>query len=248
MLVYGNPGVGKTTLIGSGGKQFKTLIVRPPTDHPDNIVGSGVKEIVVRDWSDMLETQEYLAHEGSKWDWVWLDSISLYQDTGLDDVWEAAKERNPNRGKTDYLDKGEYRINMGRIGEWVRHCVGGGQFNFGITAHPFWLTVATDESPESAIDQMWPWIQGRNMPQKICGYMNVVGYMVHLKKTDKKAERRILYTNGNEFRIGKDDFNAIGNMIDPTMPKIMAAVNGKKAGSARTARPKRRTRTRTRAT
>src|SRR4051812_14235093 len=97
MCLYGIPGAGKTRIIGTGPK---TLIVRPPTDHTESIRGGDAHEKVVRDWDDLYEVYEYLRHGGhEEWDWVWLDSISLFQDHGLDDIWEKVVDEKPHRAK-----------------------------------------------------------------------------------------------------------------------------------------------------
>lgn len=241
-LIYADPGGGKTTLIGTGGKQFKTLLIRPPFDHVDPILGSGVKETIVHDWTEMLDVQEYLRHEGAEWDWVWLDSISLFQDAGLDDRFAAAVERNEHRANFG-PDKVEYRVNMWRLEQWVRHTVGADLFNLGITAHPFWMTQQSKDDADEVEEKLMPWIQGKSMPQKICGYMNVVGYY-EVRPTKEDPERRILYTKGNNRYYAKDQFNALGTdgrMINPTMPQIAEAIESKRAASSRPARRTRRT-------
>lgn len=180
--------------------------------------------MVVKDWTDMLDALEYLRHEGDKWDWVWLDSISLFQDVGLDDMFAAAVEAKPSR-KEYGPDRAEYRVNMWRLEQFIRHAVGAELFNFGVTAHPFWMTMQGDESPESAYEKLMPWIQGKAMPTKISGYMNIVGFME--VKNNKDGERRVIHTRANQRWFAKDQFNAFGatgDITNPTMPGIVAAI------------------------
>ena len=61
MLIYGDPGAGKTRLIGT--HEGSTLILRPPTDHTDSILPtSQAEEWVMSDWHDLTEAHEYLRH------------------------------------------------------------------------------------------------------------------------------------------------------------------------------------------
>lgn len=238
LLVYGDPGVGKTRL--AGGSPGKVLIIRPPVDHTDSIRLDGnneVEEWVVSDWNEMnLGVMEYLRHEGHGYTWVWLDSISLWQDVGLDDIWDTVIREKPNRARYG-LDQGEYGINMFRIGQWVRHIVGPDLFNFGITAHPVELPIRDDpESPE----KLMPWIQGKNMSSKICGYMNMVGYY-HLTN---KGVRTLQFDETRRY-YAKDQYDAFegGRLLDPNMVKISDAIDKSRSARATKTRTRRRTRT-----
>jgi AAA domain len=232
MCIYGPPGAGKTRLVGTGGEG--TLIVRPPTDHTDSIRTTGVEEWEVHDWSEMINVHEYLRHDGAKdFDWVWLDSISLFQDTGLDDIWAGVIAAKPHRAEWA-LDRGEYNVNMWRLQQWVRHVVGIPGFHFGVTAHPAELA-----NPITGEMKLQPWVQGRNMSQKVQGYMNIVAYLEVVIDKDGN-ERRVLRSRGTEQYEAKDQFDAFqdGKMADPTIEKIEDAILAVK----RPARPKRRTR------
>lgn len=222
MLVYAHPGRGKTVFAASCAELGKTLLIRSPVDHiPRMALKSGAEQALVHDWDEMYELLEYLRHEPDAYDWVWLDSISLWQDVGLDDIWQAVLEKNPSRKEYLY-DKGEYRVNMGRLAEWVRFIVGANAFNFGITAHPFQMI---DPVQDGLI--YMPWIQGKSMPEKICGYMNLVTYL-EVRENKQGGRYRVLYSQATEDYYAKDQYDAFedGKMINPTMTKVMAAING----------------------
>lgn len=231
-LLFGIPGVGKTPLIG---ENPNTLIIRPPTDHTDSIlVPENVEEIVIRDWSSELEAFQYV-HQGGweKHDWVWLDSLSGFQDFGLRDVLEDAVIRNPSKRGIEKggqiiaefgADQGEYGINFNRITNMVQDFCGlasEGKINFGITCHPSdWYNPVTEETV------LAPWIQGKGMISKICGYMNVITYMQEVQRDGKEPQIQLL-SNAKGF-YGKDQFRAFPELksgkrglINPTMSRIM---------------------------
>jgi hypothetical protein len=250
MLIHADIGTGKTSLIGSGGKEFKTLLIRSPIDHADPIIGSGVKELIVKNWEDIFEALEYLRHEGHEWDWVWWDSVSLTQDIGLDDVYEGVLDQKGGRSGARARfgpDRGEYRVNMWRLEQFVRHTVGSGGFNFGITAHSFWYTDPESDTPTS---QLMPWIQGKAMPQKICGMMNIVGYMEVKQRTVRGEEKlaRIIHFNKTDrwyakcqFKLptGEPVFGDSGTVVNPTMPKLMEAIQKSRVRRGRRTRRER---------
>lgn len=233
MFLYAQPGAGKTRLIG---ERDRTLIVRPPQDHVDSIRNSSAEEWVVYDWAELNNVEEYARHDGAKdFDWIHLDSISLVQDVGLDDIWSGVIAQKPHRAQYQ-LDKGEYGVNMWRLQTWVRNMVGIPGFNFGITAHP-----AEIVNPITGELKLQPWVQGKNMSTKIQGYMNIVAYL-EVVHQDGKKPRRVLRTQGTERYEAKDQFDAFGEngrLVEPTMEKIEAAIAASRQGRG----ARRRTRT-----
>lgn len=239
MCIFSIPGAGKTRFIGSG---ENVLIIRPPQDHTDSIrkpAERNIQEIVVRVWDDMNRVLTAAMNgDYDEFDWVWLDSISLLQDSTLDGLWEQVVAEKPQRARFG-LDVQEYGINIHRLGLWVRQMAGIGSFNFGVTAHTFWGKNIDDD------DLLMPWVQGKNMPEKVCGCMNVVGYMevrkLKLAGEDKATERRVINFNQTDRYYAKDQFDAFpkGRLVDPTMPAFMEAV---KAARAKQAAPKATTR------
>jgi hypothetical protein len=221
MCLYADTGVGKTRLIGEGGSG--TLILRPPTDNTDSIRVPGAKEWVVTDHAELLEAQDYLRAEGDQWDWVWWDSISLWQEVGLDDIWQATIDRNPDRAKFG-LDKGEYGINMTRIGRFLRDMHGlaqAGAFNFGVTALPAELSVSQDPD---AVKKLRPYVQGKEMSKALMGYMNIVAFY-EIVEQNKKL-RRVLRTAATDRYDAKDQLDAFpnGRLVDPTWSDVSGAI------------------------
>jgi hypothetical protein len=244
MLIHGPPGIGKTLLIA---QQPRTLIMHPPTDHLDSIhKPSNVEEIILGDHDDFDQAFEYLQQGGGEeFDWVWLDSLSLFQDHGLDEIWKNLIAAKPNR-KEWGLDKGEYGRNMERIARRTRELVGlsmTGMFHLGITCHTEMLY-----DPETEKDMLMPWVQGKGMSTRTMAAMNLVGYYrwVAVKKGNKKRRARVLDFHETEAFKAKDQLNVFGEsgrLISPTMPDIHRAIATKKKGGS-TAAPKRRKRAR----
>lgn len=260
MMLVGMPGVGKTPFIASGPK---SLIVHPPADNMDSVPkGSPVKELVIRDWSEAFECLAYcnqLPVRENPDIWVWLDSISVWQDYGLEDLLKDAIERKPSRaverGETEYAiddhvqslyvedgkimvpefdaDKAEYGINMKRIARWVRDMHGfakEGKFNFGITAHAFeWMDPIAEEQV------LAPYIQGKGMVSKICGYMNIIAYMREIPRDDGPPQK-VLFTKTPGF-YGKDQYDCLPEtksgkrgLIEPTMAEFQKLLSEARDG------------------
>lgn len=238
LCIYGPSGIGKTTLVGSGAG--KVLIVRSPLDHTHVLEPGSVDEWVVNDWESINSVQEAAkAGELDDYDWVWADTITLMSDEGLDDIAEQLFVKKPHR-KEHGLDKGEYGVNMERLGQWVRVMAGVPGFHFGVTAHP----MERDDLVHDGL-LLGPQLQGKNMSGKLCSYMDIVGYY-HLVKT-KQGERRVLRTNLTTEYFAKDQLKIFnkGRMADPTMAKIMTAITAKHphlAGGTTRTRPRRRRR------
>lgn len=226
LCVYADPGVGKTRFLGTS--PGKVLIIRPPTDHADSLLPKDkkrVSEVVVSDWSTMTDLVEYLRMEGDKWDWVWVDSVSLLQDHLLDDIWESTVAAKPSRAENG-LDKREYGLNMQKLSTWFRDVIGPDLFNFGFTAHAWNTTVSQDEDAD---EKLMPYVQGKMMSQKFAGYANIVAYM-EVAKIGGQDDRRVLRLGSTDRYYAKDQFDLTPDhrIVDPTMPKLVSLIEAKR--------------------
>jgi hypothetical protein len=239
MMLYSYPGWRKTSFIGTAPEAgLKTLIIRTPLDQiPARILRSGVDEVVVNTWEDMMGGDgilDFLRMSNHGYEWVWWDNVSVDQDVLLDDIWAATVAAKPHRlnlTPSGGLDRGEYGRNMERIQQFVRHVVGINSFHFGMTAHPFEDQHPTNDEGGSLLV---PYIQGKNMTAKICGYCNIVAFQELMDKKDAPSWARQHYRENPRF-YAKDLYDAFdsGFMDNPTMTKLMKGVE-----AAKKARPK----------
>lgn len=236
MCVYADNGTGKTAFITTS-PDCIVLSADPGGTTTAASMGRTGKYRSIRDWADMDEAYEFFRNSpnAKKYKWVWLDSASVFQDVGLEDIMTEVVSK-PGRGyrKIWHPDKGEYGENMNRLKLWVRHMCAL-PINFGFTAHPF-----KDESGDEV--QILPWIQGKNMPSTLCGMVDVIGYM-RIQEV-QGDQRQVMCFKKQDLYYAKDRFGALpAKMVDPTIPKIETLINKKleAAAQAANARPVRRT-------
>lgn len=244
MFLYAFPGWGKTSFIATGAAKYKTLIIRSSMDQiPSRALMSGAQQVICDTHEEMLQIMEFLRYSKHEYEWVWWDCVSIAQDVLLDDVWEASWHNNPKRNwvldkdtglptskpnisPTGGKDKPEYGMNADRIAQWVRFMVGCKRFHFGMTAHPM-------EGPHPTNDEggdvLRPWVQVRQMPEKLCGYCNMVGFLEVTEAENEEASApRVLHFKETPRYYAKDLYDAFlptGDLHDPTVAKLMEGVN-----------------------
>ena len=234
-VLYSDPGKGKTRLLGTAAEIMPVTIVRSPVDHTESILSRhrpNVTEWVVSDWDDMDNVLDRARSGGvKKGSLVSLDSISLTQDVLLDDIWATVIAEKPARARFG-LDKQEYGINMTRLGRWVRHMVGPDLFHIMVTAHTE-RTISPDKDEDGdPVEKLMPWVQGKQMPNKICGYATLVAFL------DQDAKgRRILHTSSTDVFYGKNQYDPSGEdwaIRNPTMPDLMERITKARGSAAST--------------
>lgn len=227
-MLYSFPGWGKTSLIGEAAAAgHRTLIIHSSLDlMPARIMSiPGVEQITADTWEKMDEALDYCRMQPNfPYEWVWWDCISIAQDVLLDDIWEATKLAYPKRNVKTIAggkDRGEYWTNADRIQMWVRHMVGANRFHFGIAAHPM---EGQHPSNDEGGTLLRPFVQVKNMPEKICGYMNLVGFLEVMEKDDQPLRR--LHFKENPRFYAKDLYDAFptGYLDNPSIDEIMQRV------------------------
>lgn len=242
------PGVGKTTLWGSGGdKEFSKRVAIMNSDNSGSIVsaersGSNAHIIEVFDYDQLAEAYEWVKHEAipaNALDWFVWDSATLFQDRVLiDDILVDAHLENPRQSE-DVASQREYLINMNRIGKYMRLFVEL-PINFGVSFH-----VMSGTDPDGEVVYM-PMMQGKKgeFASYICGYLNVVAY---LGVTQSGTRRLITDRSYAKDYFVKDQFHALrtngkGYLDNPSLPKIDSLIKAVTSGASSGAPVRRRRR------
>lgn len=240
MGIYAHPGAGKTVFAGSKGKG--TLIL--DSDGGGSLAaaaqGSEAEAMPCNDYDDLQSIYEHLRYDDHGYDWVWWDSMTLFQERALiDEILVEAHAENPRQSE-DVASQREYLINMNRIGKFTRQFVDL-PINFGVTFH-----VMAVPDPEGELIYM-PAVQGKNMPSKISGYMNVIGHLgkATTERNGKKVRVRRMLWQQHEHYYAKDRFDALGATMDaPSIPKCEKLIDAKRQEMGKKPAPATRSRSR----
>jgi len=233
MMVYGEPGVGKTVFAGSSPK---ALILANDEAEVMSAAALGSKADVwsVSNFSELADAYEYLRHEGQdEYDWVWVDNVTLMQDQNMDHVMEALVAAKPSRNRW-VPDQHEYLVNQNQLSTVVRDFKKL-SMHVGFTAHQM-----KTEDDEGRVLYL-PMIQGGQgmLAQKICGYMNIVGCMQVVRKEDG-IHRKMIVEKRSKY-LAKGRFPGMpGVLDDPTVPKLESAIAATVATPKQAKRPARK--------
>lgn len=235
-LCYGEPGSEKTRrLVGMLTETGSTLILRPPTGHLDAARPADLaraKQWRLSDWDDMAQAEDYLRSEGGKWDNVVVEDASLLQDHLLDDELETeiGISRQPEHRRKFGPDQPVYGRNFYKLASWFRHIIGPDLFNLLVICHTSSEPLPSPDKDDEGdpIPKLMPWIQGKNMSPKICGYMQMVTLL-----TKNKDGRHFLRTQSSQYFYARDNFHIAPNGVlwDPTAPKVVELINKRRGGT-----------------
>lgn len=218
MMVYGPPGTGKSVLAGTSPK---ALILASDGEETLSAArnGSDADMWVVPDYGELEEAVEWVRHEGvNEYEWVWLDNGTLFQEQGMDDTMADLLTQHPERNRW-VPDKQQYLINQNRLGGIIRQ-LKGLPIHFGITAHEMRVTWA------DGTENLMPLLQGKQgeYSQKICGYMNMVGYMTARNLKGGKFETKLRVRKSSTI-YAKDRYAVFGReVLNPNIAEMMEEI------------------------
>jgi hypothetical protein len=226
MLIYGDSGVGKTTLAGSADalpsmRPVLFIDIEGGTEslrrtYPD------VEEVRVTTWKEMQEVYSVLYDGKHEYRTVVLDSLteiqkfSMYQI--MFDLVQRKEEADP-----DIPSVREWGKNIEQVRRFVRgfrdlqmHTI-------------FTALVKSDKDAKTGIVTMKPYLSGK-LADEIAGFLDIVVYYyvkaLPLAESGESENRRLLLTQKTEQQIAKDRSGLLPLVVEePTMTKLFELMN-----------------------
>jgi phage nucleotide-binding protein len=236
LLIYGEPGVGKTVLAGSA------------ADHPDTApilildVEGGVTSLRTRTDIDVIQVRdidtivkvhdELQKHNGGGYKTVIIDSLSELQKLDMRTVMQEEYNRQPERTDKDVPSQRAW----GKSQERLRRIIRGYK---DLPVHTIMTTLLSSVKDEQTnVTSYYPALPGK-MRADAPGFFDIVG-MLRVKEEKNGAVRnRILQITASEKVIAKDrtdslgrdsDGSMVGVIVNPTIPDMWHTINATNNG------------------
>ena len=241
LLVYGQPGVGKTTLIASGVgdprltpgllldfeggtlavrskahpitlEQLQDAKYKPPPDRMD--------VLSIRSWAELEAAYDHLDEDKHPYQMVGVDSLTEVNYLCLQTIIGESVRDNP-RHEPDAAEMRDYLKASNRMKTLVRglrdldtHCV-------------ISCGLAEDTNPRTKLPQSRPSLVGK-LVFEVAGLMDIVGFLCTEEGEDPDTHEallaRLLVTDPSDREVAKDrsEGGMLGGVVDdPTLPKIL---------------------------
>lgn len=228
LLIYGEPGVGKTLLSSTAEDHEDT----GPVLHLD-IEGGLVtvrkrktyQAVKVRSIDEVIKVHdsiEELSRKGEcPWKTVILDNISELQKLDMRYVMHEAKRlaKNPDNIDTDVPSQREW----GKSGERMRRIIRAFRDLPVHTIAIAWMGSEHDDN--TGITSFYPLLPGK-LRGEVPGYFDIVGRLTAVSKNNGAVIERQLQVAGTNRVVAKDRTNALGGIIEsPSIPAIWEMIN-----------------------
>ena len=221
MLVYGDPGVGKTVFSCSGDRTIFIDVEGGSLSIQKRIKDKKVARKRFDTFDEIEEFVRGLREKGSKADTLVIDSITELQKKLMDSI--VAQHPEVKRPYGDGLTVGDWGYNTERMRRFIRMARD-------LDMNVIFTALAMDEKNEmTGAVKTLPKMSSK-LSADVCGYVDVVGYLYVDNATDEDGEsvpvRRMLVQPVGMY-YAKDRSGALGNVIDnPTFPGIYNTIFG----------------------
>lgn len=224
MLIYGESGVGKTTLMGSVDlvpemRPMLTIDVEGGTmslshSYPD------VDVVRVKTWKEMQQVYDELYHGHHKYQSVGVDSLTETQKFSMYNIMEDLKKNKPE-ADPDVPGMREWGKNIEQLRRFVR----------GFRDLPmntiFTALVRADKNTKTGAVTKKPSLSGK-VADEVAGFLDIVAYAYTkiVRENDESVYKRLLLTQPTEEIIAKDRTGKLPTVMEnPTFRDLYSIIN-----------------------
>lgn len=221
MLVYGDPGVGKTVFACSANKALYVDVEGGSLSVRDRIKSKKVQHKKFESFDEIEEYVFGLRENGSKADTIIIDSITELQKILMDYV--VASHPEVKRPYGDGLTVSDWGYNTERMRRFVR-MVRDLDMNVILVALP--MDIKNDMTGAvKTLPKM-----NEKLSTDVCGYVDIVGYLFADEEVDEDGTheqvRRMLFQPTGQY-YAKDRSGSLPPYLDnPTFPEVYNLIFG----------------------
>jgi phage nucleotide-binding protein len=236
LLIYGEPGVGKTRLAGSAADHADTSPVLI-LDVEGGVMSlrnrKDIDVLQVRDIDTIVKVHDELQkRNGGGYSTVVIDSLSELQKLDMRTVMQEEYNRQPDRTDKDVPSQRAW----GKSQERLRRIIRGFK---DLPVHTIMTTLVTQVTDEQTnVTHYYPALPGK-MRGDAPGFFDVVGMLRVKEEQNGAVIRRLLQIQSSTKVVAKDrtdtlgidgDGKRVGIIVDPTIPDMWHTINASNNG------------------
>lgn len=236
LLIYGEPGVGKTRLAGSAADHEDTapvLILDVEGGVTSLRHRNDIDVIQVRDIDTIVKVHDQLQKEkGGGYRTVVIDSLSELQKLDMRTVMQEEYNRQPDRTDKDVPSQRAW----GKSQERLRRIIRGYK---DLPVHTIMTTLVTQTTDEQTnVTHYYPALPGK-MRGDAPGFFDIVGYLRVKEEQNGAVIRRLLQIQASSKIVAKDRTDSLGFdeegkrlgvVFDPTIPDMWHTIQSSNNG------------------
>lgn len=237
-LAYGESDAGKTVLAGTAPRALFLTTDIEGTESA-RALGSNADELRIDTFTEYCDAVQWIAHGGgaAEYGWIITDTITELEEL----CWQEQLVSSDVRRASKYQpNKADYPLVWAKTKDQLS-TLGRSPVNTLFIAHTMRVDRETDDG-EDTVTLAMPAIGSRkrgDLSASLCAQHGVVGYMRKSTEEGGKVARHILTESSTRW-IARDRTTKLGaGMVDPTIPKMLARIEGGATTTTRTTRRRR---------
>lgn len=225
-LVFGESDAGKTVLAGTAPKALFLTTDIEGTESA-RAMGSQADELRINTFQEYCDAVQWIAFGGGSQEYQWIITDTI---TELEELcWQSQLVSDDVRRASKYQpNKADYPLVWAKMKDQLS-ILGRSPVNTLFIAHTMRIDRETDDG-EDTVTLAMPAIGSRkrgDLSSALCAQHGVVGYMRKSAPEEGGAIHRQLLTASSARWIARDRTTKLGaGMVDPTIPKLLAKIEG----------------------